>query len=164
MKYEVEIDGKRAVVDLGWQDGRVSASVDGRLYDLDIAEPEPNVYTMFLGRRVYESCVLAVERDSFDVQLRGRVFRVRLIDRKHRRSDTPQNQIGEQFLVAPMPGKIVRVLAAPGDAVAAGQGIVVVEAMKMQNEVKSPKAGRVAEIRVHEGMIVTANHVLAVVD
>jgi biotin carboxyl carrier protein len=63
-----------------------------------------------------------------------------------------------------MPGRVVRVLLQAGDEVAAGEGVVVVEAMKMQNEIKSPKAGRVLEVRVTQGATVNANQVLAVVE
>ncbi|HSB13592.1 MAG TPA: acetyl-CoA carboxylase biotin carboxyl carrier protein subunit, partial [Bryobacteraceae bacterium] len=65
---------------------------------------------------------------------------------------------------APMPGKVVRVLAAEGDLVEAGQGLLVVEAMKMQNEVKAPKAGRVAALAAREGGTVAAGDVLAVIE
>jgi biotin carboxyl carrier protein len=61
-----------------------------------------------------------------------------------------------------MPGRVVKVLVAPGDAVAARQGLVVVEAMKMENELRAPRAGRVSEVRVHEGAPVEANTVLIV--
>ena len=63
-----------------------------------------------------------------------------------------------------MPGKVVRVLLAPGNEVDAGQGVLIVEAMKMQNEIKSPKQGHVVEVRVSEGETVSANQVLAVVE
>jgi biotin carboxyl carrier protein len=71
---------------------------------------------------------------------------------------------GRQTLAAAMPGKIVRVLVEPGDLVEAGQGVVVVEAMKMQNEVKSPKSGRVVSVFAEEGRTVTAGVVLAVIE
>ena len=63
-----------------------------------------------------------------------------------------------------MPGKIVRVLVSEGDAVEAGQGVIVVEAMKMQNEVRSPKAGVVVKVAVAEGATVFAGEVLAIVE
>ena len=66
--------------------------------------------------------------------------------------------------MAPMPGKVVRLLCAAGDQVTAGQGVAVVEAMKMQNEVQSPKAGQVLELRVREGQTVNAGEVLAVIE
>ena len=66
-------------------------------------------------------------------------------------------------LVSPMPGRVVRVLAAAGADVAAGQGLVVVEAMKMENELRAPRAGRVAEVAVREGQAVDAGALLAVI-
>ena len=71
---------------------------------------------------------------------------------------------GQVRLSAPMPGKVVRLLLRQGDPVAAGQGVVVVEAMKMQNEVRSPKEGRVIELRVSQGDTVNANQLLAIVE
>jgi biotin carboxyl carrier protein len=73
-------------------------------------------------------------------------------------------QAGPQRIVAPMPGRIIKVLVKTGDSVAARQGLVVVEAMKMENELRSPRAGTVAEVRVTEGMSVDAHTVLVVVD
>jgi biotin carboxyl carrier protein len=71
---------------------------------------------------------------------------------------------GDQRVVAPMPGRVVRVLVKPGDEVAARQGLVVVEAMKMENELASPKAGRVREVAVAEGASVEAGRLLVVVE
>jgi len=71
---------------------------------------------------------------------------------------------GPHAIVAPMPGRIVKVLVAAGDVVTAHQGLVVVEAMKMENELRSPKAGTVTEVRVTEGRSVDANAVLIVME
>jgi biotin carboxyl carrier protein len=71
---------------------------------------------------------------------------------------------GEQRILAPMPGRVVRVLVTPGDQVAARQGLVVVEAMKMENELTSPKAGRVKDVQVEPGMPVDAGRVLVVIE
>jgi biotin carboxyl carrier protein len=71
---------------------------------------------------------------------------------------------GRQEILAPMPGKVVRVLAAVGDTLEAGQGLLVVEAMKMQNEIRSPKSGRVERLLVKEGQNVNAGEVLAWVE
>lgn len=71
---------------------------------------------------------------------------------------------GEQRVVAPMPGRVVRVLVKPGDEVTSRQGLVVIEAMKMENELASPKAGRVKDVQVGEGMSVQAGRVLVVVE
>ena len=71
---------------------------------------------------------------------------------------------GEQRVLAPMPGRIVRVLVAPGDEVVARQGLIVIEAMKMENELASPKAGRVKEVSVTEGTSVEAGRLLVIVE
>ena len=73
-------------------------------------------------------------------------------------------QPGRQRISSPMPGKVVRVLVVPGDAVEAGQGLVVVEAMKMQNEMKSPQAGHVVEVHTQADATVAAGDILIVVE
>jgi biotin carboxyl carrier protein len=75
-----------------------------------------------------------------------------------------QPETGEQKLTASMPGKVVRVLAKPGDTVAAGQGVVVIEAMKMQNEVRAAKDGMVKTLLAREGANVNAGEVLAILE
>jgi biotin carboxyl carrier protein len=164
MRYEAEIDGRQLSIELEQRDGRVHASVGPREYELEVISPEAGVYTFFTANRVYEANVWAPERNSMRVLVGGHVFVVNIIDRKHRRPAAEHVMEGRQNLVAPMPGKVVRLLVAAGDEVEAGQGVVVVEAMKMQNEIKSPKTGRVVEIRVVEGATVNANQVLAVVE
>ena len=164
MKYEAEIDGRAVTVELEERDGRVTARVGGRAYEIDVARPEDGVYLLFVGDEVYEARVWAEAAGASRVKLRDRLLQVKIIDRKQRRGAADHGPEGQQQLAAPMPGKVVRVLCAAGDEVTAGQGVVVVEAMKMQNEIKSPKAGRVVEVRVSEGATVTANQVLAIVE
>ncbi|HKP11476.1 MAG TPA: biotin/lipoyl-containing protein [Blastocatellia bacterium] len=164
MKVEAEINGRAVTVELEERDGRLTARVGDRAYELGVERPEDNAYLLFVGNEVYESRVWAEETGALRIKLRGHVYQAKIIDRKHRRGAAEQSAEGRQQLIAPMPGKVVRVLCAAGDEVAAGQGVVVVEAMKMQNEIKSPKAGRVTEIRVGEGATVTANQVLAIVE
>jgi acetyl/propionyl-CoA carboxylase alpha subunit len=119
----------------------------GRSYDVAI-ERQPG------GRRV--------------VHVDGRVFPCSLaeprISRRRPGSAVAPGPAGAWRLVVPMPGRVVRVFVGPGDAVAPGQGLVVVEAMKMENELRAPRAGIVAEVRVREGMAVEANAVLLVLE
>jgi biotin carboxyl carrier protein len=164
MKYEAEIDGRRMTVELEERDGRVTAKIDQRAYDLEVLRPEEGVYLISDGARVFEASVSGVGPESLRVEIGNRAFTANIIDRKHRRASAEHGDQGRQQLVAPMPGKVVRVLVKPGDEVKSGQGVVVVEAMKMQNEIKSPKTGRVVEVRVSEGATVNANQVLAVVE
>jgi biotin carboxyl carrier protein len=84
--------------------------------------------------------------------------------RTGRAAESATHAHGEQSVVAPMPGRVVRVLVAAGDEVAARQGVVVVEAMKMENELRSPKAGRVRDVHVSPGTSVEAGRVLIVID
>lgn len=164
MKYDAEINGREVSVQLDQSNGRVAARIGSRSYDLEVVSPEPGVYTFFAGHQVYEARVSAPDVDSFRVEIGGHLLTTRIIDRRRRRATGEQGIEGRQNLIAPMPGKVVRVLLSPGEEVALGQGVVVVEAMKMQNEIKSPKSGRVTEVRVVEGATVNANQVLAVVE
>lgn len=164
MKYEVEIRGQQVSVELEQSGPRIVARVGNRDYDLEFFSPEEGVYTFLDGDRVYEANVSSVDDTSLRVLIGSRVFATKIIDRKHRRSSVEHTIEGRQNLVAPMPGRVVRVLHSAGDEVAAGEGVIVVEAMKMQNEIKSPKSGRVVEVRVVEGATVNANQVLAVVE
>ena len=164
MKYEVEIQNKVVNIELEQRNGRVEARVDGRQHTLEVVSPEEGVYTFLEGDRVYEARVSGARRpNSLTVSIRGHLFSTCVIDRKHRRLTVEHGIEGRQNLIAPMPGKVVRVLLSAGDEVTLGQGVVVVEAMKMQNEIKSLKAGRILDIRVTEGATVEDNQILAVV-
>ncbi len=99
------------------------------------------------------------------VVIDGFRFAVEVRDpRRMARQSGARSREGVETVTAPMPGKVVRVLVAPGDAVEAGQGLVVVEAMKMQNEMKAPRAGRVSAVPAREGATVAAGEALAVIE
>jgi len=100
-----------------------------------------------------------------EVWVNGRRLSMEVFDPRDLRPGrgTVSNQ-GRQEIAASMPGKVIRVLVTAGDAVEEGQGLVVVEAMKMQNEMKSPKSGRVAEVRTRADATVGAGEVLVVVE
>ena len=164
MKYEATIDGRNIAIELEERDGRVSATIERRAYNLEVSRPEKGVYLIFAGGQTYEAHVWADKRNTMQVKLRGRRFEANIVDRRHRKLATEHCAEGRQNLISPMPGKVVRIMLAVGAEVTAGQGVVVVEAMKMQNEIKSPKPGRVVEVRISEGETVDANQVLAIVD
>jgi biotin carboxyl carrier protein len=140
------LDGKRHAVDaLGLEHGAVSLLVDGQVYDVEFDD---------VGEEV-------------QVQVRGDVFRVDVADERSlrlRAGATTLKVEGRVTLTAPMPGKVVRVLVKQGEAVQEGQGLLVVEAMKMENELKSPKAGTVTEVFAKEGSPVEANAKLLTVE
>jgi biotin carboxyl carrier protein len=123
-------------------------------------EPETGVYSVLVGGRSWEARVTGDE-----ITIDGHRFRFEIDDpRQWKRCGSGAEAHGRASILAPMPGKIVRILAAVGDEVTAGQGIIVVEAMKMQNEMKAPKDGRVTAIEVKENDSVTAGAVLAVIE
>jgi biotin carboxyl carrier protein len=150
------------------EDGRVLAEIGERVYDLEVRETEPNSYLFFLNTNVHECRVSerAGAKDTFDVSLHGHSYEVTIVDPKRLRSgqNSDRHHHGVAELVAQMPGKVVRVQLEAGAAVEKGAGVVVVEAMKMQNEMKSPRAGVVVSINVKPGDTVNAGDVLAVIE
>jgi biotin carboxyl carrier protein len=166
MKYEIVINGARHGVEFTPQTNgtsRVTFTVNGRLVEADAVRISRGAYSILLGGRSLE---VTVEETSNGLLLRanGREFQVEILDpRSWRRGRGTGIELeGRQQLIAPMPGKIVRVLVAAGQQVNAGQGLLVIEAMKMQNEIRSPKSGTVEKL-AREGQTVNAGEVLAIV-
>jgi biotin carboxyl carrier protein len=117
--------------------------------------------SVLIEGRSYRAVVTA----SNEVIVNGRTFAIDVQDpRKFRGQGAAASGSGRQTIAAPMPGRVVRVLVELGQEVEPGQGLIVVEAMKMQNEMKSPKAGKVLEVRTSEGAAVTAGDVLLVIE
>jgi biotin carboxyl carrier protein len=170
MKLNAEIDGEKVALEVKREGGRVVGEVGGRRYELEAREVGAGEYLLIHGGRVYE-CRVGGEpgesgRGALRVSVGAREYGVRLTDPKHLRGAGPGvgEQGGRAHIKAPMPGKVVRVLVEAGQAVEAGQGLVVVEAMKMQNELKSPKSGTVVELRAGPGTTVNAGDVLVIVE
>jgi biotin carboxyl carrier protein len=125
----------------------------------EIIQVEPNVYSVLVDGVSYEARITGDE-----VTIGGARFSIEIDDpRQWKRSARAADSRGRASLTAAMPGKIVRVLVAVGDEVAAGQGILVIEAMKMQNELKAPRAGRVTAVQVKENDSVNAGALLATI-
>ena len=134
---------------------------DGPEITADVEMAEPGVYSVLIDGRSYEARVEPAA-NAMVVVIAGRRFEIDVRDpRRYSRKGAAGAGDGAQTVAAPMPGKVVRVLVAAGDEVAAGQGLIVVEAMKMQNEMKSPRAGKVLSLSAVEGATVTAGAVLA---
>jgi biotin carboxyl carrier protein len=168
MKLNASIEGVEVALELRREGARVEAEVGGRRYELEARETEAGAYLFVVGGRVYECRVEAgtARGGETHVEVSGREFDVTLYDPRRLRAaavGTAQS-LGRAVVAASMPGKVVRVLVAEGAMVEAGTGLVVVEAMKMQNELKSPKAGTVVELRAREGATVNAGDVLAIVE
>jgi biotin carboxyl carrier protein len=163
MKREVLIEGKKRLVEIDRRNGSWTCAIDGQAVDADVVEIAPGVYSILLGGQVLEARVEPTG-GRLQIHVGDRRLAAEVIDpRRWRRRRGETELEGRQEIQAPMPGKVVRVLAAQGEAVEAGQGILVLEAMKMQNEVRSPKSGKLERLLVSEGQPVNAGDALAVV-
>lgn len=164
MTYDVSIDGKSYRLDLSQVEGRWSCRLDGREAEVDAVLARPNVLSLRLGNKAYE---VKCERVGADIHIwvGSRRFAAEVRDPRSLRSRARvSDEQGPKKLTAPMPGKVVRILLTAGTVVEAGEGVLVVEAMKMQNEVKSPKKGTIQKILVSEGTAVNSGDVLAIVE
>jgi biotin carboxyl carrier protein len=164
MKLEVQIGGGTRTVEVERAGERLQFTVDGRAIGADAVEVATGTYSVLLGGRCFEVRVQPIP-EGLRVHAGGQEFSVRVLDPRAwrgKRAGVLEAE-GRQQITAPMPGKVVRMLVKAGDAVEAGQGLLVVEAMKMQNEVRTPKTGTVERLLVTEGQAVNAGEVLAVV-
>ena len=146
--------------------GQARLTREGRTYQAQVSEPEPGLFVLIFEGRVYRCALDRSPNGETEVVVNGARLPVAVRDRKRLRAGVGERGrgSGRVTLSAPMPGKVVRVLCQAGDEVAANQGVLVVEAMKMQNEVQAPKAGKVVELRAHEGQTVNAGEVLVIIE
>ena len=143
--------------------------LDGRPVDVDAVRTGPS-WSILIGRRSYEVFLVGRGPGELIAHVNGRAVTVRggpqRFGSPRARAGGMSNAAadGPRRVAAPMPGRIAKVLVRVGDRVTAQQGLVVVEAMKMENELRSPRAGIVTEIRAAEGALVEANAVLVVIE
>ena len=165
MKLQAQVGDETPQLEINRDGNRVFAKVDDRDYELDASEVEPNVFLLKHKGKVHEVYV-SPTGGSYQVSIGGKDIDVRLIDPKRLRGTGSGTEHGDgnADIRTMMPGKVVRLIVNTGDSIEKGDGVLVVEAMKMQNELKSPKAGTVREIRVAEGETVAAGDVLAVIE
>ncbi len=164
MTYDVIIDGKSRRLELERRKDGWSCRLDGREIPVDAILARADVLSLRIGDRAFEvKCERVGPETHFWVG--SERFAVEVRDpRSLRTRGRATDERGPKKLTAPMPGRVVRILAAQGAEIEAGAGVVVVEAMKMQNEVKSPKKGTIQKILVSIGAAVNAGDVLAVVE
>jgi biotin carboxyl carrier protein len=182
MNYDVTINGRpwRVAIEPASQPGQFQVSVKGRRQIVDAAWIDAETLSLIptgdgstSERATVRELGIHVRAGEMDVVLEGTAFRARSgpghepaagAGRPSTSSGRSEPVEGRQAITAPMPGRIVRVLVAPGDRVSAGQAVITVEAMKMENEMRSPKDGVVGEIRVREGTAIEAGAVLVVIE
>ncbi|HEY6122338.1 MAG TPA: biotin/lipoyl-containing protein [Pyrinomonadaceae bacterium] len=165
MKLKAELGDIEHSLSINIDGGTVSATVDDRKYDVTILEGYENRYLLVDGLNVLE-CRIESKPDKISVHLRQKEYPIRIIDPKRLRSTQTDgsHDHGSVDITAPMPGKVVRVLVSVGAKVNAGSAILVVEAMKMQNELRTPKTGIVVAVRAEPGVTVNSGDVLAVIE
>lgn len=168
MKLDASISNITLAVEVRREGQRVFANVDGRQYELKVESPGSGSYLMIADGAVFNCRVDRAEKSGevVDVSVGAEHFLITLTDPKRLRGAHSAAGHADEAarIIAPMPGKVVRILVEPGAPVAAGAGIIVVEAMKMQNELKTPKAGIVTSLNVQFGATVNGGDVLAVIE
>ena len=180
MTFEVEVGGRPFTVTVERTDrpGRFRIALDGRPRLIDVSRTgDFGLSLLDMGTVPPGTGTVPLSPRSADVQiapgagpgdllacLHGRTIGVTVNGRRSAHAEGPLHGHGQVTIVAPMPGRVVRVLVAAGDPVDVRQPVVVVEAMKMENELRAPRAGHVREIAVAPGTSVEAGRVLAVID
>lgn len=170
MTFDITIDGKphRVELERGEPSGNWHCRLDGREVEIDVVQTGPDVLSLILGGQsveVQREWLVGQDAETWQLAIRGRRFAAEVRDPRALRSRrAAAHGEGPKKVTAPMPGKIVRRLVEEGQQVEAGDGLLVIEAMKMQNEIKSPKAGTVRQLSASEGAAVNAGEVLAVIE
>jgi biotin carboxyl carrier protein len=168
MKLNATIGNYETDVQLQREGCRVRAEIEGRRYELEVHESGPHRLLIVSEGRVFDCRVdgRPASGTTIDVVVGTTEYAVALTDPRKLSSaaSASSHNDGAARIIASMPGKVVRILVAVGDRVEAGAGIVVVEAMKMQNEMKSPKAGTVVAFDIQAGATVNGGDVLAVIE
>ncbi len=165
MRYDVDVNGRLLHVNVHRADGHFVVTVDGREWTVDAARVDAHTLSLLIGSSSQEVTIAAEPTPGrLAVGIKGVPLSVTVNGRRRwGRTEDGGAAGGPEQLVAPMPGKIVRVLAKVGAAVQARQPLVVVEAMKMENELRAARAGVVSELLVQEGQSVDAGALLLVV-
>ncbi len=169
MKFEVHLTGSSGkqlrTVDLEREADRWKITLDGQPVEADAVEVAPHTLSLLLEGQSFEIRVSPLPDGALKLQTGLHDFTAELVDprawrgRKHGALEAE----GRQQVFAPMPGKVIRLLVQEGDMVETGQGLLVVEAMKMQNEIRSPKVGKVERLHVKEGQPVNSGEILCIV-
>ena len=169
MKYEVQVaspSGENShIVELEHASAGWRVTLDGKPVAVDAVEIAPHTLSLLLEGQSFEIAITPSPDGKLRLQIGGQEFFAEVVDPRAwsgRRHGAVEAE-GRQQILAPMPGKVVRLLVKEGDHVEADQGLLVVEAMKMQNEIRSPKSGTVERVLAKEGQPVNAGEVLCVV-
>jgi biotin carboxyl carrier protein len=174
MTFEVDVGGRifSVAIDRTGRAGRFRVTLDGVSRVVDVSRTGEFGLSLLAGgeEAVGEACgsadfqIVPAGSGELLIGLQGRTIGVTVNGRRSAHADRTLHGHGQVTIAAPMPGRVVRVLVGAGDAVEARQPVVVVEAMKMENELRAPRAGRIREVTVTPGASVEAGRILAVIE
>jgi biotin carboxyl carrier protein len=162
VRLDALAEGQTFRVEVRRRDGGYTVILDGEALDVDLVETGDHFASLLVDGRSHE-VGLEKRKDGYRVHLPDETVTVALAEAARGAPRRPGRPAGPMRLTAPMPGRVVRVLAEKGRDVEPGDGLVVIEAMKMENELKAPRKGRVDEVAVREGQAVEAGALLLVV-
>jgi biotin carboxyl carrier protein len=163
MIFDATVDGRTIRVEVRGKDGLHTVVLDGHPTAVDARATGRHFLSLIIDGRSYEA---GIEKrpGGYMIVLDDDAVAVDLAEGARGASAPVKKAGGPARIVAPMPGKLVRVLVAAGQAVEAGQGLVIIEAMKMENELRAPRAGRVKDVPVRDGQAVDAGALLVVLE
>jgi biotin carboxyl carrier protein len=178
VRYDVEVNGQRREVTVHRTDGRFTVSLGDRSWEVDAARIDQHTLSLLVqtpgeasaapgSATNHRSREVTLVSDpgvgSMTVRVDGVAMSVSLNGRRRARGEHGGQAAGPQRVLSPMPGKVLRVLVKPGDAVVARQPVAVIEAMKMENEIRAGRDGRVTEVAVRDGQSVDGGTLVAVI-
>ncbi len=164
MKLEARLGEENYRIDVERRKKYYRILLGDREYSIQARKVEPSTYSLLIDNNAYE---LSVENDGglLIVEVSGEAFRVEIFDARYSGERRAGAELeGKQVIKSIMPGKVIKLLASVGDEVREGQGLIIMEAMKMENEITSPKRGRVVDIKVKEGNAVESDAELIVIN
>ncbi len=168
MTYSADLQGRIHRLAVKGTGSPVPVHIDAKTYDVDFSTGDGSLLSLIVMGRSYEADVVEEAEGVLMVWVEGKLHRIEYQEegRRPRRSAsvTGQDMGGRQMIVAPMPGKVVALLVSPEQEVSAGQGVIVIEAMKMENELKASGSGVIKEIKVQEGASVSGGEILVVIE
>ncbi|MFT7486865.1 MAG: biotin carboxyl carrier protein [Candidatus Paceibacteria bacterium] len=166
MKYFVELNGREREVVLEERLGELSVSVDGKLVELNYSDVDDLGQLFVLSGTRSFGVSIEGDTNQIDITIAGHLYEVHIEDEREQAANAAERAAakGGGLVVAVMPGVVVQILVEPGQAVTEGQPLLILEAMKMQNEIRSPLAGTVQEVHAQQGEAVSAGEKLLLIE